>query len=482
VVNFLSLNTALSGLRTAQRAMETVANNIANTDGPTRQRVTQAAATPPHPSGGTGVQVPDILRDRLLEARLRATSAALGYLGTLAALLQRTETVMGEPDHGLPARLTAVWDAFDHLALEPADASTRGQVLAALDGLAAGFRQNHSRWSQLAADTEARLGAAADEANGKLVRLAKLNEPISSAAFPTPTALTEERDRLLDDLTVSLGIQVTLRDNPDNPSGVEIVDVSLGAVELVSGTDAGALSVAAGGAVTLTAPDGSSASLASIQEGADGVGGDIGALHHFLAVDLPGRREDLTHLAQAITVVLNSAHGEAYDLDGLPGGLLLDLGMPPSAGTVRVALTEPRKLGAAATETGGIHDGSAAAAMAQMRYQRFSRLPGDAGGDAALGLGSHEQAGTARTLDDRLRALITTLAHAIFDTTSAADAARAVHISARAARRSLHGGSINEEMAGLVEYQRALEAAGGVMSAIDEARDALVTRTGVVGR
>jgi flagellar hook-associated protein 1 len=459
VGNFLSLNTALSGLRAAQRAMETVASNIANTDGHTRQRVTQAA--------------PDLLRDRFLEARLRATSAALGYQGTLAALLQRTERVMGEPDHGLPARLTAVWDAFDHLALEPADASTRGQVLAALEDLAAAFRQHHSGWSQLAADTEARLGAAADEANGTLGRLAKLNEPLSSAAFPTPAALTEERDQLLDDLTASLGIQVTPHDNPDNPSRAEIVDVSLGAVELVSGTHAGALNVAADGAITLTGYDGASASLTSLQAGDDGVGGAIGALHHFLVEDLPARREDLTDLARAIAAVLNRAHGDAFDLDGLPGGQLLDLGTPPGAGTVRVSLTEPRKLGAAATQAGGIHDGSAAAAMAQLRY---------AGYDPALGPGSHEQTVAARTLDDRLRALITTLAHATFDATSAADAARAVHISARVARRSLHGGSLDEETAGLVEYQRALEAASGVMSAIDEARGTLVTRTGVVGR
>jgi flagellar hook-associated protein 1 len=488
VSNFLSLNTALSGLRAAQLAMDTVANNIANanTAGYTRQRVMQAATTPfLHPAGtvGTGVQITDItrIRDGFLDARLRTTAATLGYQDTLAALLQRTEGVMGEPDSGLSVQLAAVWDAFDDLALDPADPSTRRQVLAALEGLAATFRQVDNGWSQLATDTEVRLGVAADEVNGKLERLAKLNELIPSAAFrgTTPTDLMDERDRLLDDLSVSLGVQVTER---NDPSGAKIVDVSLGGVELVSGKHAGALSVAAGGAVTLTGHDGSSASLASVQEGADGVGGDIGALHHFLAVDLPGRREDLTHLAQAIAVVLNSAHGEAYDLDGLPGGQLLDLGTPPGAGTVRVVLTEPRKLGAASTATGGIHDGTAAAAMAELRYQRFPSLPGDASYDAALGLGGQDQTGVARTLDDRLRALITTLARATFDTTSAADAAEAVYTSARVARQSVHGVSIDEEMADLVKYQRALEAASRVMSAIDEALDVLVNRTGIVGR
>jgi flagellar hook-associated protein 1 len=46
----------------------------------------------------------------------------------------------------------------------------------------------------------------------------------------------------------------------------------------------------------------------------------------------------------------------------------------------------------------------------------------------------------------------------------------------------MHGVSLDEEMADVVRYQRALEAMSRVMSAIDQALDVLVNRTGIVGR
>jgi flagellar hook-associated protein 1 FlgK len=47
---------------------------------------------------------------------------------------------------------------------------------------------------------------------------------------------------------------------------------------------------------------------------------------------------------------------------------------------------------------------------------------------------------------------------------------------------STHGVSLDEEMVSMLEYQRMYEAAARVMTAIDEALDVLINRTGVVGR
>jgi flagellar hook-associated protein 1 FlgK len=44
------------------------------------------------------------------------------------------------------------------------------------------------------------------------------------------------------------------------------------------------------------------------------------------------------------------------------------------------------------------------------------------------------------------------------------------------------GVSIDEEMANLLAYQRAYEAAARVLTAIDAALETLINRTGVVGR
>lgn len=66
--------------------------------------------------------------------------------------------------------------------------------------------------------------------------------------------------------------------------------------------------------------------------------------------------------------------------------------------------------------------------------------------------------------------------------TRAPDSQESLTSAASVARMSVHGVSIDEEIVALVTYQRALEAASRVMTAIDEALDTLVNRTGPVGR
>ena len=51
-----------------------------------------------------------------------------------------------------------------------------------------------------------------------------------------------------------------------------------------------------------------------------------------------------------------------------------------------------------------------------------------------------------------------------------------------AQRESNSGVNLDEEMTNLLSYQRAYEAAGRMMSAVDSALDTLINRTGMVGR
>ena len=49
-------------------------------------------------------------------------------------------------------------------------------------------------------------------------------------------------------------------------------------------------------------------------------------------------------------------------------------------------------------------------------------------------------------------------------------------------RQAVMGVDINEETANLMKYQRAFEASSRVITAMDEALDILINRTGMVGR
>jgi flagellar hook-associated protein 1 FlgK len=90
--------------------------------------------------------------------------------------------------------------------------------------------------------------------------------------------------------------------------------------------------------------------------------------------------------------------------------------------------------------------------------------------------------GGTMTLGEDIRALVTELGAA----TAAGRAAAATNArqaqSAEASRTQVHGVSVDEEMVNLLTYQRAYEAAARVMTAVDEALDTLINRTGLVGR
>jgi len=58
----------------------------------------------------------------------------------------------------------------------------------------------------------------------------------------------------------------------------------------------------------------------------------------------------------------------------------------------------------------------------------------------------------------------------------------AVVANVDAQRESNSGVNLDEEMTNLLAYQRAYEAAGRMMSAVDSALDTLINRTGMVGR
>src|SRR3954463_15974355 len=105
-MGFNSLNIGVSALYAAQRAVETAAHNVANSNTPgyTRQRlsVTNAIPTngvPGRPGSGQvgmGVQIPSIerIRDRLADLVYRSESAAAGSADARSMMLDRAQGVL----------------------------------------------------------------------------------------------------------------------------------------------------------------------------------------------------------------------------------------------------------------------------------------------------------------------------------------------------------------------------------------------------
>ena len=441
---FIGLHTALTGIRAGQRGLDTASHNVANanTPGYTRQRVNLASRIPWQSTVGpigTGVDVTGVerLRDAFLDTRVRTIGESFAGADTTAALLQRAEDVLGEPENGVTTLLGGVFDSFDDLAISPADSGARAQVIANVDALTARFRSVAAGWHQLSSDTAVRRDLAIEDVNAQLDRLTGLNAVAASFGDdPVPNDLLDERDLILDQLAASVGATSSITTDG-------LVEVNIG----------GQQAVAAGPPPSNTHVSYDTATETfAVGGNAVTVGGELGSIRDFLVATLPALVGQFDAVATTVRDAINAAHADGVDANGVAGGLLIS---GTSAADMTTAATLTPDTIAAARPGGGVHDGRNAQAMADLRE----------------GL-----------LDEAARGFAVSLGQRVANATTAADAGESLYTGALVSRQSAHSVSLDEEMVSLVQFQRGLEASARVMTAVDQALDVLVNRTGVVGR
>lgn len=459
---FASLMSPLSALRYSSTALDTAAANIANanTVGYTR-RVVDAVSVGAAPqvamwsrpdSSVGGVEVAGVRRstDLLLDVRVRHEHAFQAFLDRRASVLDRLEAGLGEPgDRGVAALMADLDAAWHDLANNPGGDAARSQVLDRAATLVDGLRARARTSATEAADQRSALLALVAEVNTVAEELATTNGKIITAqqAGIDANDLLDRRDLLAQRLSELTGAQGTVRSDG-------AMDVRLQGVSLVDGRTAGRLAVATGVTPTGDA-DGAPVSLA-VTLGATtttvpaGGTGTVGAVVELLDVTLPAFDTALSEVARMLADDINAAHAAGYDLDGNPGVALFTYDPADPAGTLAVAITDPRLVAASATP-GGTLNGENAIAIADLRgaettYQRFVS---DFGTEVAAAGRLAETQAVLTTQVDR-------------------------------SRQQLAGVSYDEEMVAMVAAQRTYEAAARMMTVLDSVLDTLINRTGLV--
>lgn len=444
-MSFSVLGIGLSGVQAAQRAVENAAHNVANaaTDGYTRQRVSLVAARPmPGQPGqrGSGVVAVDVsrLRDALADLAYRSETAAGGAWSARAQVLHRAQQVLGPYGEGAPAAVAKFWAAWQQLSTDPTGTASRQGVLDAGAALASTLNSAAASLDRLGQDVGARVDAGVAEANALTSQVARLNAAISDAttAGQTPNDLLDERDRTLDRLVTLTG--ATVREADDGR-----VDVYVGSRAVVRGETTAPLSaVRTGGVTTVIHADGAPAAA----------GGELGGYVDTLVRVLPSFTADLDAVAAGVASAVNAAHANGFDLDGAAGAAFFT---GTTARDLAVAPLTTRQV--AASASGAANDGNNALALAQLRTS-------PAVGGVSVGDAVHALAG-------RLGA---EAAHAA----ASAHAAGLVVTAVAQQRAESNGVSVNEEMADLVRYQRAYEAAARVVTVADELLERLINGLG----
>lgn len=216
------LGIALTGVRTYQRALETVADNVANAATPGYVRRTPSLAS--NPAGGSlsplerdrltgsGVQLTGISRaaDLLRHDSLRRTEGDVAALQAATRWLGTVESALTGPA-SLAAPLAEFFGAAADLAADPAAIAVRATFLARADTLAERFNASAATLDRIRSDMDGEARVEVQRLNALAVGLREVNAQLRRATPGGSAAavLADERDRLLTELATIVSINVS---------------------------------------------------------------------------------------------------------------------------------------------------------------------------------------------------------------------------------------------------------------------------------
>ncbi|MEZ0260117.1 MAG: flagellar hook-associated protein FlgK [Alphaproteobacteria bacterium] len=310
----LSLDSALSGLKAAQRTLDTISNNIANaqTAGFTRKILPQETLVVG--GVGMGVQLGAVMRSvdmSLLRDLMKQASFSAGA-ATTTSYLDRIQDFHGSTDaeRSLSARIGRLADAFSTLSTSPDNTVALSAALATAQQVADGFNDFAELLTQMRNDTEDQISDGVAKVNVQLNNIAQLNLQIQTLTAQGRSTAELEDKRDIAVRTVSQYIQISSFKAENNQmvvmtkQGQVLADGTarqlsfsngnLGATSYYPGGGASGLFI--GGSTGIEVPQGE-------------IGGELGALFDLRDDTLPTYQAQADELAQKMA--------ERFDAQGL---------------------------------------------------------------------------------------------------------------------------------------------------------------------
>ena len=183
-------------------------------------------------------------------------------------------------------------------------------------------------------------------------------------------------------------------------------------------------------------------------------GGKLSGLLQVRDQKIPGLISQLDTLAASFVTAINTAHRAGFDLSGAAGG---DFFVPPPAGGVgaaaglQVAITDPTLIAASSDGSPGSNGNVLALTAVHDQSMVSGQTPTDFYSNVVFGVGIDVSNGSAEQ-----------------------DASQLVLRQLQDQRGSISGVSLDEEATNLIQFQRAFEAAGRMVSTINEMLDVTI--------
>ncbi len=233
-----SFSIGLSGLDAAQKALDTIGNNIANaaTEGYHRQRINLAPAYSSQLGSlllGGGVDVLGISRmiDNFLEQEILRQQSSLGQVSQEFSTLRTVETAFGElsSGSGLNAVIDEFFNALQDLSAHPTEIIWQTQAVTAAQTMANQFRTLGEFLNTLEDQLRLEAENTMEQINTLINRIADLNDNIERIEISGGQAnnLRDQRDQCITELAELINVDTQIKE-------YGVVNVSVAGIPVVT--------------------------------------------------------------------------------------------------------------------------------------------------------------------------------------------------------------------------------------------------------
>ena len=217
----LGLEIGKTGILTAQKAMLTAGNNIANANTPgfsKRTAIISAEVAIVDSGGftiGQGVRLSDVRRETAEFLTIRLLDKQATFSGAEARNIRLTdlENLFNElGDFSLKNTISGFFDSVQELSKSPDSASVRAQLVEKADSMVQTFNQMGKDIDDMILRVKNDIKSTVDEANNLAEKIADLNKNIIQLNLTNVSAseLEDQRDTLLTDLSKLMDTNVTI--------------------------------------------------------------------------------------------------------------------------------------------------------------------------------------------------------------------------------------------------------------------------------
>ena len=325
------LSTGISGVRTYQRALATVGNNIANvdTEGYSRQRLEiqeSSSSSEGSLNIGNGARAVRVQRsyDSFVVENLRSSQSQLTKHQATLEYVTQLENILADKQLSLSTSLDGFFSAVQEVSLSPSSIAARQNMLNAAESTVAQFTSVGTQLSSIEESSYSDLTGQVSALNQFADQLASINVSLNrvNSIDKQPNELLDQRDTLIQDMSKLLRVHAVEKNN--GAVDIHIGDVASGQY-LVQGNKGSTLGIERNAtnpdkAVLMLDPHMSPQAVTQV------VGGSIAGISEFRQNSLTILRDELDTLTQVFVGQVNDTHALGIDAQGNFGGDLFSVG------------------------------------------------------------------------------------------------------------------------------------------------------------